>query len=593
MRRPRKDTIAQRARHVEYRAGRAARFKLRCAARRGTVRGMQDAALHRVLPPARIRWHGDQPVSAAFDDIYCDGSGAAEAERVFVAPARLAARCAASGRFAVAELGFGLGLNFAVAAQRAVDAPGARLHYIAFEAAPPSEADFVRAARCSGLALHRSFAAAPPPRISGWHRRRYVDGRVQLSLYYGDVRAGLQELVGRRRQVDAWLLDGFAPPRNMEMWSDETCAVIAGLSRPGATVTTYSAAGSVKRALRNAGFEVSRIDQRPRKRHSLLAVLPGAWRPKRSRAPSVAVVGAGFAGCAVARSLAERGMAVVVRDAARVRGASNIPCAVLHSRLLADGTAAAAWRAHSYAFAAWFYRGLPGVAATGVLQLPGSNASAARLARLRGALPENWLASASPAAAAAIAGIPLRRGGLHFPQAATVCGATLCAALLDHPGIDCVVAPAAPARRPEGEVVVYANGAAVTAAPVAGAAALEVTALAGQADLFHGSLEAPVLGDGYCARGTAGRCWAGATYEYRAWSPGAATAANRGRFERLFEHSPGTALATFRGHRAVTSDRAPIIGLAAPNTYVSAGHGASGLASAALAGEWIARLVCG
>lgn len=550
-----------------------------------------------MLPHAHIRWEDGRPVSVTFEDIYCDGAAPAQADRVFISPAKLAERCARAGCITVAEAGFGLGFNFAALASRVLEAAAGRLHYIAFEAAPPSPEDFARAAQHSGMAMHGAFAGAPPPGISGWHRRRFAAGRVQLSLYHGDIRVGLRELGDRQEPVDAWFLDGFAPPRNPELWSFETCAAIARLSSPGATVTTYSAAGQVKRALRNAGFAVSRIDQHARKRHSLLATLPGSWRPQPAPPKRATVFGAGFAGCCAARALAERGATVTVRDAAVAARASAIPAAVLHPRLLADGSAAAAWRAHSFAFAAWRYRGLPGIAATGALQLPGPNTDAERLRHLAAALPEDWLQAVDAAAASDIAGIALRSRALHFPQAATTCGPELCAALLAHPGIEFVPTPLPGNPAPRDGIAVYANGAAVTAdTPAAESplvAALEITALGGQADLFRGTLKTPTLGDGYCAPAANGRVWAGATYEYRPWATQAATAANAQRFAKLFRRAPGASLARFRGTRAVTSDRAPVVGRAAPDVYVTAGHGANGLAWAALAGEWIASLAWG
>lgn len=550
--------------------------------------------LHRVVEAARIRWNGRQPVSEAFGDIYCDGDGVAEAERVFVGPARLAERSAGAGVFTVGELGFGLGTNFAVAAERVLGGSNGRLHYIAFEVAPAPSADLCRAARHTGLAMHRELAATPPPRISGWHRRRFAAGRVQLSIFHGDVREGLADLEGRCPGMDAWFLDGFTPPRNPEMWCHEVFTAVAALSRPGATVTTYSAAGVVKAALRNAGFHIERVDQRPRKRHSLLGVLAGDWTPAMPRLPDVTVVGAGLAGAAAARALAERGVCVTVQDAAVAAGASGIPGAALHPRLLADGGAAAAWRAHSYAFAVWRYRELPGAVRTGALQLPGPNVSADRLAKIAAALPDDWLMAVGPREAGELAGLGEVPAGLHFPHAAVVSGHTLCTALLGHPRIefqsmprDQTAAAKGPAEAVAG-VQVLASGAAVAAA----LPELEVTGLSGQADLFAGALRMPVLGDGYCAP-AGGACWTGATYEYRPWVPGAATKANGARFEGLFKRPPGAPLATFRGTRAVTSDRAPIIGCVDAATYVTSGHGSAGVASAALAGEWIASLVCG
>ena len=174
-------------------------------------------------------------------DIYHDVDGRDETLRVFIAPARLDERFGPAAVFTIGELGFGTGLNFAVVADRFLRRSGGRLHYIAFERAPPTSDDIARAAGVSGLPLHRELSRALPPRISGWHRRCLAGGRVWLSLYFGDAPTGLADLEGRSpRAVDAWFLDGFAPPRSPAIWAPETCDAIARLSGPGTTVTTYT-----------------------------------------------------------------------------------------------------------------------------------------------------------------------------------------------------------------------------------------------------------------------------------------------------------------------------------------------------------------
>lgn len=547
---------------------------------------VDKAPVHRTLNPAALRWDGARPVSLDEDDIYHDADGRGEALRVFIAPARLDERFGSAPVFTVGELGFGTGLNFAVTAERFLRRSGGRLHYVAFEHAPPSSADFARAAGVSGLPPHRELSRNLPPRISGWHRRRLASGRVSLSLYFGDAAAGLADLAASSsRPVDAWFLDGFAPPRSAGIWAPDTCAAIARLSRPGTTVTTYSAAGVVRRALTLAGFEVSRVDQQGPKRHSVLGVIPGDPGESRSPPPphAVSVVGAGLAGCSVARSLADRNVGVTVHDEAVAHGASAIPGAVLHARLLNDGSAAASLRAHSYAYATGFYAGRDGMTVTGALQLPGPNTEADRLRALGDVLPSGWVERVSRREASDLAGIPVAEGGLYFPSGASIDGAALCRSLLDHPRIQVT------SGQPADGIRVLANGSAITEF----LPDLEVAPLSGQADLFDdGGLRLPVLADGY-ARPAGRFCWVGATYEYRPWPPGDATAANAERFRKLFGRAPRASRGLFRGVRAVTSDRTPVIGRAGPDTYVSTGHGSIGVASAALAGEWIASLICG
>ena len=541
---------------------------------------------HRVLAWADVAWDGDRPRSVAFDDVYHGTTGVEETEHVFLAPARFDERVARAPSFTIGELGFGAGRNFAVAAERFLARSAGRLHYVAFEHAPMRAADLHRAGRGLDGAVHRALVRCWPPAISGWHRRSFANGRVRLSLYFGDVVAGLADLSGRDGAgVDAWFFDGFAPSRNPGMWSEAVCDAVASLSRPGATVTSYSSAGVVKRALRQAGFAVRRVDQRPRKWHAVLGMFPGAWTSRNPGHPAVSVVGAGFAGCCAARALAERGLEVMVHDTAIAAGASGIPAAVLHPRLLGDGSANASWRAHGFAFAVDRFRGLPGVRWTGALQLPGPDGDAARLDRILPALPPDWIAAVTPRQASTLAGVEVSSRGLHFPQAALVDGPTLCAALLEHRSIRFDPGP------PQGEVTVLASASAITRA----VPELEVAGLAGQADRFpDATLGMPVLGDGYAAPAESPEgCWVGATYEYRPWASGRATAANAARFRKLFGSAPKTANGVFRGTRAVTSDRMPIIGQVDAKSYVTAGHGSSGTASAALAGEWVASLIAG
>lgn len=280
-----------------------------------------------------------------------------------------------------------------------------------------------------------------------------------------------------------------------------------------------------------------------------------------------------------------RGFEVTVHDASVAAGASGIPAAVLHPRLLGDGSAAASWRAHGHAFAVHCFDGLPGVRRTGVLQLPGPDGDPSRLERILPALPPDWIGPVSAAEASELAGVEVPSEGLHFPHGGVVDGPALCRALLDHPNVRFDAGP------PAGDVTVLASASGVTRA----LPELEVAALAGQADLFpNATLRVPVLSDGYAAPSASPQgCWIGATYEYRAWEAGRATAANASRFRNLFGRPPQTPSAVFRGTRAVTSDRMPVIGRIDANTYITAGHGSSGTTSAALAGEWVASLIAG
>ena len=572
--------------------------------------------------PARVDWSGDQPRSRRFDDIYHAADGMAEVERAFIAPQRLTERMSTCGdTFTVGELGFGTGLNFAVIAQRFANcAPAsARLHFISVERHPFSQRDFAEIARRrAALSIYAELARAYPPLIGGWHRRHLADGRVTLSVYFGDGGDGLRDIVGRQRlAVDAWLLDGFAPDRNPELWRDALWRTLAALSDTGTTVATFSAVGAVRRGLADAGFAMRKIDQRPFKRHSLAGVYEQRNSTERSAPTRVAVVGAGLAGAATARQLALRGVRVQLIDAAAVPPNRMTPT-LLHPRLHPGADSAAQLRALAYLYSShWHARAS---ATTGALQFANQTLPPARLEALADAYGPtgDWVTRADPATASAIAGVPLRDAGLYFRDARSLDLRSACATATDHPLVECAFgnrvltigtgADGASVTTAIGEFpadhVVFCNGAAANEFDQA--RYLELVPIAGQVDWIEGCTGAriPLVGDGFAIPGP-DACAIGATYEHRPWDSARASAFNIERYTRWQRALSGVdvavrTIAVVRGTRAVTSDRLPIVGAlfdadgyVTPHISISAGHGSQGTVTAPFAAECVASQIFG
>ena len=536
-----------------------------------------------MLTAADVVFDADRPISRQFGDVYFDADGPAEVLRVFLAPAAVAERSLSRARtFTVAELGFGTGLNFIVTAAAA----RSRLHFISFERYPLVRTDLARALKpwwCE-YPLADQLLEAYPPLTPGWHRRFFDSGRIQLSVFFGDVDAGMADLAQQQeRGVDAWFLDGFAPRKNPQMWHEGLFEGIAELSANAATLTTFSAAGDVRRRLATHGFTVRRIDQRPHKRHSTAAVLNRPGRVFQAPA-AVNIVGAGLAGAATARALADKGIRanLVDRGEGIARGASAIPAAVLHPRLLPKSSVEANYRLQAFLHAAAWSRHRPGVTATGVLQLGGPNADPDRLRQIAEATPTEVAEYLEPAAASERAAIALSDSGLFFPGGLMVEGKGLAVGLANHPHIRITAEPMhdAPA--------VQATGPDLT-----GFSFLEVAALAGQLDRFACATppRLPIVGDGACVPASAS-VWTGATYEYQPWEPARATAANAERYKRFFGRAPGDTLQRFRGNRAVTSDRHPIVG-ADGGVWFNLGHGSHGTTTAVFGAEIVASRLNG
>ncbi|MDE0693553.1 MAG: tRNA (5-methylaminomethyl-2-thiouridine)(34)-methyltransferase MnmD [Gammaproteobacteria bacterium] len=537
------------------------------------------------IEPAAIEFDGGRPVSPVFEDIYFDADGPAETLRVFLGPAAIETRARGAELFTVAELGFGTGLNFLVTAQVAKTR---RLHFVSFERHPlrRDDAEQALAEWRRDYPLAALLLDAWPPALAGWHRRHFAGGRIQLSVWHGDAAPGLEDFARQQRcGVDAWFLDGFAPTRNPAMWRAELFHSMARSSGAGATVTTFTAAGQVRRDLEAAGFETRRVDQRPHKRHSTAAVFRGAGigfaAPER-----VNVLGAGLAGACAARALAEKGVEAALVDPAGIAaGASRVPAAVLHGRLLAGTTAQARLRAQAFAYSSERLKVLRGTRQTGMLQVAGANANAARLHRVAGAMPKDWVRLLSAEEASRLADIPVPDVALHTPSALTVNAGECVRALLEHPRI------AGDEVSEEGVTTVLATG-----AQRGEFGYLELTGIGGQMDLFRvpHMPTLPLVGRGSLVPGANG-LWVGATYEYRPWPAGDAELANAKRLADWTKTVPDAAVASFRGIRAVTSDRLPIVGRDASQERVwfSLGHGSHGTVTAPFAAECIASQIVG
>ncbi len=293
------------------------------------------------IHPARPEWDEGTPTSPEYGDHYCSpGQGVEESEVVFITANALAdrfARLDGDGIFVIGETGFGTGLNCLMAARafRQHAPRSARLHLVSTELHPLVRRDLARALEqwpALGDLADRLLEAYPPP-TPGCHRLT-LDTNIELTLMLGDAHTLLRHF---HMRVDAWFLDGFAPARNAAMWHPDLLATIAGLSRPGATIGTFTAAGHVRRALAEAGFEVERQPGFGHKRHRLVGRRPGTWQPARIRRGHAVVAGAGLAGATTARALADRGWRVTVIDPAF--GSSQEPPEHLAAVLYATASA--------------------------------------------------------------------------------------------------------------------------------------------------------------------------------------------------------------------------------------------------------------
>lgn len=584
------------------------------------------------------------------DVFYSQDGGLEEARAVFLTGCGLPERWTGKSRFAIGELGFGSGLNALACWQlwQQTRPPGAILHYFSLESRPWNASDAARAhsAFPEIADLSAQIIERWPHRAFGTHRRWFARDGFCLTILIGDA---LESLQGLRGAFDCWLLDGFAPAKNPQMWSGPVMQELARLSAPGARAATYSVAGPVRTALSEAGFALHKQPGFGRKRHRLEATLAAPPPPgghdlfPRACAPlcsagaepaGVLVIGAGIAGAAVTRALSQRGARVSILEAAPgpAAGASGNPLALLTPRLDRSDDAGARFFRAAYLAALDAYIGQPWFHTSGAIQRPRDLADAEALALLLAdpPLPPELLQSHSDGVWHPCAGVlePAALIAAWTAPALVQCSATV--TRLDREDGRWL------ARDSEGQVLGAAEAVVICAGPaLAGlsqSAWLPMAWSLGQIEFTRHcaaeELAEAITGKGYAARRGRELIF-GATFEPQDHPdlspphPGA-RARNIAALKALTGHALGPqaehALISRTGIRASVPDRLPIAGLmpdapvwlrqqaglahgrpaelrqpapAHAGLYVLGGFSARGFLVAPLLGELIAAEICG
>lgn len=376
----------------------------------------------------------ETPRSDTYNDIYfCEEDGLAEGFHVFLKGNKLPENWAGQKRFVIAETGFGTGLNF-LASWLAWDrtaTPDQHLTYISFEKFPLSpdriENSLSRWKEELGGRLE-TMLENYPPRIAAWHNIKIAEN-ITLLLIFDDVNRALPELDS---QVDAWFLDGFAPAKNPEMWSETVFAAMAKNSHAATTVASFTAAGLVKNGLRAQGFHIAKTRGFGRKRDMIYGHYEG--KNKKRDLPdiqSVAVIGAGLAGVNAAAELNAQGLAVDLYEEREpgARGSGN-PRGLFNPRFTSQRGTVSDFYATAFSAALRKFKTTDNIdyKDCGSIHLL---TDAEKEKRLRGAA-DNWnwhdehMRVLSAEEASEIAGIKIEQQALYLPDAGSVSPVQYC-----------------------------------------------------------------------------------------------------------------------------------------------------------------------
>ena len=558
----------------------------------------QKPAYHQeYIAPAALDWISGQPYSKLYEDIYYTADGTDEVHRIYLKPSNLLERADLPDCVNIGELGFGSGLNFAITASELLNKTTKHLHFISFEAHPLDYEAWQKVALTrTKIPLYQALADNPPPLLTGWHRRSFANGRVQLSVYHGPALEGVKDLAQRQRQpIDTWFLDGFSPPKNPEMWDLDILSALTSTCTQGATICSFTSAGAVRRGLESLGFTMRKVDQQPVKRSSLAGVFVATGRARQSTPKQVSVFGAGIAGCAIARHLADQGVHVQIFDPNGVAsGGSKMDASALHCRLLGDSSPGAEFRARAFHYARSYHHNFPGFADTGAVQLAmndGELSKIQRIAKVYAPDPsaaKNWLTYLDEQTLTEkfqLAGL----GALVFPSAAIIDLPQLCHGLIDHSRIEFINQDGIETdQRP---FIVACAGASKNFTHTE---SLEIGEMYGQLDWIapQAPIPMPIVGNGYVIPGA--KEWTvGSSYEYEPWPSIEASTSNINKNRRFLGNGKMTSLRHKRAPRCVSSDREPVVGKLSETGWISTAHGSMGTSSAPMAAAMISSQLLG
>ncbi len=293
--------------------------------------------------------------------------------------------------------------------------------------------------------------------------------------------------------VDAWFLDGFTPIRNPEMWTKSLYEAMTLLSKKGSTFSTFTAASAVRRDLYEAGFDVAKAPGFGTKREMLYGTfnpdrqqmdrLQGVQgvqgvqesligsRPETSlkrsskkrqakntsnltpwaviknvkaltQKQSIAIIGAGLAGCHTANALAKRGFKVTLidRQDTIAAKASGNPQGVLYAKLSAHAQTLSDFNLQALLYAQHFYQHYwddsDNGDCCGVLQLSYNDRTQKNHQAIYNKLKHAGAIKFIDASQASrIANIEIKHSALYFPLCGWLKPQSLCQQLCDHKNI--------------------------------------------------------------------------------------------------------------------------------------------------------------
>jgi len=418
----------------------------------------------KIMSHADIEWQDGLPYSKQFQDIYFSRQdGLEETHYTFIEGNRLKERWSLlnSSDFKILEVGFGTGLNCLSTIEHWQSFNNdSWLHYHSIEKFPLKRDDLLRALSFwpSLKNLMETLIGQYPMPLYGVTKILFPDHRATLYLHFMDVIEACDHLILENQLFNSFYLDGFAPSKNPDTWSEVLFKKIAQLSATDAHFATFSAAGYVRRGLQKYGFKVNKRSGFGTKREMLIGSIktpkvdcesvsmnttkPWFQRPESiAKDARIAVIGSGIAGATTALMLANNGYQVEVFESKNeiAAGGSGSASGIFYPFLTKDLNDQSLLFFHAYQKLIHWLDRLELAEFTqniGVLKLHKDTQFNTQLFNQLGDSNDfdSWLRQWPEASSSGLT-YPLLKQGILFPRSGYIDLKRLCEKLLEHPKI--------------------------------------------------------------------------------------------------------------------------------------------------------------
>lgn len=386
------------------------------------------------------------PFSNQFNDIYFDvESGYQQSEHVFIKGSKIKEQLLTTNdNITIGETGFGSGLNFILTLKLYIELSQHHklptLHFISTEKYPLTQAQLQKSLQCFPTLQQECqlLVSQYPENPSVMFECELLDGRITLTVYFDDATDALTQIALPRKNnglVDTWYLDGFTPAKNPDMWTTALFSQLARLSKPQATLSTFTVAGFIRRGLEGVGFRLEKTLYLGCKNEILVGryqqnMLNGRGyklRPNITKPQHVSIIGGGIASACAAYMLTQNGIKVTLycKDNHVANGASSNAIGAIFPLFHQQQDDISVFYQTAFEYATSFYQQLLNDGYhfshswCGLLDVSYKESLMKRQQEF--AQSETWptdlIRSVDHNEASAIANIPLKHGGLYMPKA--------------------------------------------------------------------------------------------------------------------------------------------------------------------------------